>query len=190
MEFPLNLRTGRLLFTRLERADWSDYLRMRSAPEVARILGAINRDKAATLCQQLSEQWEEHGFGWWAVREPQSGSFMGCGGLRSTLLEGAQATEVAYGLLPEFWGRGYASELVRTAVAQGFVRLGVPEIVSYVLPDNVASRRVVEKSGFLCERSFEHAKRPHMLYRLKARSWCAAPASRARAERAPVLQTA
>jgi RimJ/RimL family protein N-acetyltransferase len=190
MEFPLNLRTGRLLLTRLERADWSDYLRMRSAPEVARILGPMDCDKAAMLCQRLAEQWEEQGYGWWAMRDPKSGKFLGCGGLRSAVLEGTQATEVAYGLLPEFWGRGYASELVRTAVAQGFVRLGVQEIVSYVLPDNIASRRVVEKSGFVCERSLEHAKRPHLLYKLKARHWCAAPASRAGAQHDPMLQTA
>ena len=186
MEFPQNLRTRRLLLTRIVRSDLDDFLRMRSDPQVTKALGAADSQQAAVLIHKLGEHWERHGFGWWIARDPGSGSFLGCGGLRTASVDGAREIEVAYGFLPEYWRRGYATELVRVAVAQGFVRLGVREIVSFVLPGNHASCRVMEKAGFSRERELIHATRPHALYRLKVDAWRIAPlqqpATRARDE--------
>jgi RimJ/RimL family protein N-acetyltransferase len=175
MEFPQILRTRRLLLNRIERGDLNDFLRMRGDPQVTRALGATNPQQGAALVHKLAEHWQRHGYGWWIARDPASGGFLGCGGLRSATVEGLRETEVAYGFLPEYWGRGYATELVRVAVAQGFVRLGVREIVSFVVPDNKASHRVMEKAGFSRERQFIHAARPHLLYRLKVDAWRLAP---------------
>jgi RimJ/RimL family protein N-acetyltransferase len=190
MDFPQKLMTRRLLLTRIENADQGDFFRMRSAPEVMHALGALERDAADALCRTLAEHWTQHGYGWWTARDARSGAFMGCGGLRAVMLEGVPETELAYGFLPQFWGHGYASELARVAVAQGFVRLGVGEIVSYVLPGNHGSRRVVEKAGFACERPFMHARRQHLLYRLRACAWSTASQPRARPRAEAMLQTA
>jgi RimJ/RimL family protein N-acetyltransferase len=63
-------------------------------------------------------------------------------------------------------------------------------IVSYVLPGNHASRRVVEKAGFACEGPFTHARRQHLLYRLKASTWSTASQPRERLHAEAMLQTA
>jgi RimJ/RimL family protein N-acetyltransferase len=191
MEFPQNLRTRRLLLTRIARSDLDDFLRMRSDPQVTKALGEADPQQAAVLIHKLGEHWERHGFGWWIARDPGSGRFLGCGGLRSAIVDGATETEVAYGFLPEYWRRGYATELVRVAVAQGFVRLGVRDIVSFVLPGNQASCRVMDKAGFSCEREFIHAGRPHALYRLKVDAWRIAPLMQpvTRARNEAILQT-
>ena len=164
MEFPQRLRTRHLLLSRIERNDLDDFMRMRSAPQVTQVLGAADSQQAAALIHQLAEHWQRHGYGWWTVRDPDSGAFLGCGGLRSGTVAGMRVTEAAYGFLPEYWGRGYATELVRVAVAQGFVRLGVHDIVSFVLPENTASRRVMEKAGFTCEIELIHAGRDSQRY--------------------------
>ncbi|MGQ0522939.1 MAG: GNAT family N-acetyltransferase [Betaproteobacteria bacterium] len=190
MDFPTKLRTGRLLLTRIERRDGADFFRMRSAPEVTQILGAVDAEQARALCHTLAGHWDDQGYGWWMARAPDSGELLGYGGLRPVMVEGELETELGYGFLPEFWGRGYASELARVAVAQGFVRLAARDLVSYVLPEHHASRRVVEKAGFVCERPLVHARRPHLLYRLKASAWVAAPRLRQRARAEPLLQTA
>ena len=60
-----------------------------------------------------------------------------------------------------------------------------------VLSTNAASRRVVEKAGFRYERQVTHAGGPHLLYRLTAPAWHAAPRAPAtRTRAADVLQTA
>ena len=190
MDFPQRLRTQHLLLSRIGRNDLDDFTRMRNDPRVTRVLGVTDSQQAAALIHQLTEHWQRHGYGWWTARDPHSGAFLGCGGLRSGTVEGMRVTEVAYGFLPEHWRRGYATELVRVAVAQGFVRLGACDIVSFVLPQNSASRRVMEKAGFISGPELIHTGRPHVLYRLEVDAWRVAPLVRAAYEPRPagVLQ--
>jgi len=52
-----------------------------------------------------------------------------------------------------------------------FARSSLTEVVSFTLPHNTASRRVMEKLGFDFEREFYHASLPHVLYRLTRTTW-------------------
>lgn len=56
--------------------------------------------------------------------------------------------EIGYGLLPEYWGKGYATEAVGAAVEWASGQPGVKRIEAETEPDNVASQRVLEKVGF------------------------------------------
>lgn len=56
--------------------------------------------------------------------------------------------ELGYGLLPQFWNQGYATEMGRAAVAWAFAERGVSLVVAACAWDNVASTRVLEKVGF------------------------------------------
>ena len=49
--------------------------------------------------------------------------------------------------MPEFWGRGLATEAALPAIDYGFRQLGLKQIIGLVDPDNVASVRVLEKLG-------------------------------------------
>lgn len=55
--------------------------------------------------------------------------------------------EVLYALGRPWWGKGFATEAARASVRLGFERLGLPRIVGFALPENAASRRVLEKAG-------------------------------------------
>ena len=57
--------------------------------------------------------------------------------------------EIGYGIFPEFWGKGYATEAVKAIVLWASVQPGVKRIEAETEPDNTASRRVLEKAGFL-----------------------------------------
>jgi ribosomal-protein-alanine N-acetyltransferase len=172
MQLQERFRTPRLLLTRIVGEDFNDMLGMHREPGVARALGGEQGEgEVATLVEKLATQWEQDGFGWWAVREPASGRFIGRGGLRRVTVDGAQEVEVGYALLPEFWNRGLATELCRVSVAQGFVRLALSEVVGFTLRANHGSRRVLEKAGMCYERDFTHGGAPHALYRLTSASW-------------------
>ena len=60
--------------------------------------------------------------------------------------------EIGWRLAREHWGRGYAPEAGRAALRFGFEQLGLDEIVSFTVPANLKSRRVMEKT--------RHAPRP------------------------------
>jgi len=169
---PERFRTPRLLLTRIGMHDVSDMVGMHREGRVARALGGTPAEgEIAAHVEQLAAQWEQHGFGWWAMRDPASGRFIGRGGLRRVTVDNAPEVEVAYGLLPEFWNRGLATELARVSVAQGFVRLGLTDVVSFTQPANRGSRRVMEKTGLRYERVITHGGVEHVLYRLTTSSW-------------------
>lgn len=172
MRLQEKFRTPRLLLTRIGQDDLGDMLGMYREAHVARALGGTRPDgEIAALVEKLAKQWDAHGFGWWTVRDPVTGRFMGRGGLRQVKIDDASEVEVGYALLPEFWNRGLATELARVSVAQGFVRLALAEVVSLTLPANHGSRRVMEKTGLCYERELAHAGMQHVLYRLTSASW-------------------
>jgi [ribosomal protein S5]-alanine N-acetyltransferase len=119
-------------------------------------------DPPALLVRDL-RHWESHGWGPWVVEE--DGAFAGRAGLNTTRVAGEQAVEIAWALLGAAHGRGLATEAARAAVAAAR-DLGLAEVVSFTLPGNAASRRVMEKAGLRFEREITHGGLPHVLYRL------------------------
>ncbi len=108
--------------------------------------------------------WESHGWGPWIVED--EGRFAGRAGLNTTQVAGEQAVELAWSIVAAEQGRGLASGAAVAAVAEAR-RLGMAELVSFTLPHNAASRRVMEKAGLAYERDITHAGIPHVLYRLR-----------------------
>lgn len=191
MKLPAKFRTRRLLLTRIEQADSAELIRMHQDPRVAAMLGGPRTDgEWSSVAGELAAHWEQHGFGWWMARDAQSGQLIGRGGLRRVEVCGVMETEIGFSVVPEFWGRGYATELARVAVAQGFVKLGLADVVSFTQPGNEALRRVMEKTGLSYERDFDHAGLPHVLYRLAAASWRVIPLATDPGRRAAVAELA
>ncbi len=111
------------------------------------------------------EHWVEYGFGIWMLREPDSGALIGRAGLRHILVEQTDEVELAYALLPQWWGRGLATTAARACVTIGREWVGLSSVVALVVPENVGSRRVLEKAALAHERDASHLGRPHLLYR-------------------------
>jgi ribosomal-protein-alanine N-acetyltransferase len=170
--FPERLETARLLLTRPGDADLPDLTAMHTDPRVMATLGGLrSAEEVQAMHGRLLAGWERDGFGWWVARHRPDHRFVGRGGLRPVQVGGRGEVEVGYGLAAEFWGRGLATELAREAVRVGFEVLSLPELVSFTLPTNARSRRVMERVGFCYERDFEHAGLPHVLYRLRREDW-------------------
>jgi RimJ/RimL family protein N-acetyltransferase len=84
----------------------------------------------------------------WAVIAKADGRIIGWGGLYEDPFDPGWGVEVGYSFHPDVWGKGYATELVMacTDTADNVLRLS--EVRAFARPDNIASRRVLEKSGF------------------------------------------
>ena len=101
----------------------------------------------------------------WLLRDRETGEPVGRGGLQYTFTAGLHDVEAGWAILPDRWGQGLATELAHACVQVAFEQLGLRQIVAFTLPDNIASRRVMEKAGFEYERDIVHAGMPHVLYR-------------------------
>jgi ribosomal-protein-alanine N-acetyltransferase len=124
--------------------------------------------QAEEILDRFVAHWSEHGFGWWYLRERASGELIGEVGLQRTEVEGEPVVEIGWTLLPSHWRRGYATEAATAALAFGFGDAGLDEVVAFALPQNRASRRVMEKLGMAYDREIERVGLPHVLYRLAA----------------------
>ncbi len=160
------LQTPRLILRRMCAADLDDLVCMYADSHVMATLGGVrSREWTKEYLDKQLAHWDEHGFGFWTLREPLTRRFVGRGGLRHATLDGQIEVEVGYGLMSEFWGRGLATELAIESVRVGFAELHRPSLVCFTLTTNVASRRVMEKAGFQYERDMIYAELPHVLFR-------------------------
>jgi RimJ/RimL family protein N-acetyltransferase len=161
-------RTARLLLRRMREDDRDDLRRMHTDPRVMATLGGVRDDRQTDeFLHGACTHWQRYGFGFWTVRDLATGRFAGRGGLLHTAITGGDDVEVAYAFLPEFWGRGLATELAHESVRTAFEVLGLAEVVCFALPTNLASRRVMEKVGFRYERDVVYHELQHVLYRLR-----------------------
>lgn len=161
--------TERLLAAPLRADDFETLCALHRDPAVMATLGGVrSEERTRAYLEENLAHWREHGFGLWIFRDRVSGAFAARGGLRHVVLEGRAEVEVTYALAQEAWGKGFATEIAAAAVDVGFRRLALPDIVAFALPDNHASRRVMEKVGLRYERDIVHHDARHVLYRITA----------------------
>ena len=138
-------------------------------PRVARWHGgAQNRTQVEAMLVAQARQAASDGFCLWWWRERSSGMLIGYAGLNRDRVEDEPVVEAGWSVTPERWGEGLATEAARASVSWGLDRLGLTRIVSFTLPDNHGSRRVMEKLGMAYVREFERRGLRHVLYRLSA----------------------
>jgi [ribosomal protein S5]-alanine N-acetyltransferase len=170
-------RTDRLIAERLRPEHLPEYVGLF---QDARVMATLSPDgkplpaeEAARWLQLSLEHWNRHGYGFWAIRTNAENRFVGRAGLKNVEVNGRNEVELAYALLPQFWGRGLATEISGTILKLAFKKLGLPEVICYTLAANLASRRVMEKNGFRFERDGDHVGLPHVFYRLTAAEFSA-----------------
>ncbi len=177
------VRTERLLLRGWTDEDRVPFAVLNADPDVARFLGGpMSAAQSNALVDRIISAWERYGFGPWAVVPDDVGVCVGFVGLWVPSFEAAftPCVEVGWRLSKETWGRGYAPEAARAALAFGFDDHQLDEIVSLTARDNEKSRRVMEKVGMQHDPTddFDHPNlqpgdplRPHVLYRITANRW-------------------
>jgi RimJ/RimL family protein N-acetyltransferase len=162
--------TKRLAAQRVRESDIDFLYEMHRNPRLMETLGGV-RSTAQTQAYLSDniEHWERYGHGLWILRARDDNRFLGRAALRRVDVEGSSEIEVGYAVLPPYWGLGLATEVANAIIDQAFSRLGVDSLVSFALPMNAASQRVMEKAGGTYERDIVHAGLPHVLYRFVRR---------------------
>jgi RimJ/RimL family protein N-acetyltransferase len=176
-------RTQRLLLRRWLEPDRALFARMNADPKVMEHLqGPMPRERSDGFVDRIEAHWDQRGWGLWAVEVPGAAPFIGYVGLWPADYVAPGMVEVGWRLAHEHWGHGYATEAAREALRFGFTEVGLDEIVSFTVPQNERSRRVMERIGLVRDPSgdFDHprvdaAAYPqlvrHVLYRLSREAW-------------------
>jgi ribosomal-protein-alanine N-acetyltransferase len=72
--------------------------------------------------------------------------------------------EIYYGLSKSHWGKGFATEAARALLDYGFRIIGLKKIVAIVMPQNNASKRVIEKMGLVYRKQIENLPAKYKAY--------------------------
>lgn len=148
------MATDRLLLRQWRATDFEAYAGYYADEQTAKYVGGVSdRDQAWRRMAALIGHWALRGYGYWAVEERGSGRFAGCVGLWRSA--GWPELELGYWLLPEMFGKGYATEAAAAARDFAFEVVGAQSLVSYIDPGNEPSKRVAERLGARFEEVIE-----------------------------------
>lgn len=144
------IQTPRLVIRHLQPQDFDDFYAICGDAELMHYMG-----DGQALTKEVTQQWidvslrnyETVGYGCSAVLDKLTHQFIGfCGLVRSHELPGE--IELIYALAKPYWGQGLATEAAQAMLRYGFETFHLPRIYATVDPDNTASVKVIEKSGF------------------------------------------
>jgi RimJ/RimL family protein N-acetyltransferase len=142
------LATARLDLRMFREQDLDAYADMCADEEVMRFIGvggAVGADVAWRQMALFLGEWALHGYGMWAVEERASGRLIGRVGFLNP--HGWPACELGWLLARDAWGRGFALEAARAAIAHGRAHLGVGGLISLIRPDNARSIALAQRLG-------------------------------------------
>lgn len=158
------LETERLVLRPLTGADFDDYAAMMADPDVASGLAEGVGRSADDVWRNLAVfigHREIRGYSHWALIEKDTGAFVGRAGPWNP--HGFPGLGVGWCLARDHWGKGYASEAARAALAFCFTVLDAEEVISLILPGNDRSVAVAERIGHRHLRDTEYrGKRVHV----------------------------
>ncbi|HEX8070265.1 MAG TPA: GNAT family N-acetyltransferase [Pyrinomonadaceae bacterium] len=167
----VELETERLRLRQWRAEDFEPYAEMCADPEVMRFLGGqtFSRLEAWRHMALLVGHWQLRGYGHWAVAEKASGRFVGRLGLFNP--EGWPGFEIGWTLARAVWGRGYATEGGRRALAYAFDEMAREHVISLIHPDNRPSIRVAERLGETHEGETELFGHRVLVYGITRAAW-------------------
>ena len=174
------LETERLILRNWGATDREPFAQINADPRVMEFMPAtLYRPESDLLVDKIEEHIQRNGFGLFATELRVGRTLIGFIGLAVPSFQASftPCVEVGWRLSADYWNKGLATEGAREVIRYGFQVLGLTEVVSFTVPSNIRSRRVMEKLGMTHDpaEDFDHPKfedgdplRRHVLYRLKS----------------------
>jgi ribosomal-protein-alanine N-acetyltransferase len=171
-EFPI-LETKRLRLRGFNANDFDLLHSLYSNPEVVHFISIdgqpFSREKTQERLAAALFRWTQHGIPMWAVFLKADQNFVGRCGFQ--IYESTKEIELAYTMLPQAWGNGYATEASRACLEHAFTVLKWERVVSRTRTTNARSLRVMEKLGFQIEKVGEDIAGPAVFEFLTREMW-------------------
>ncbi|MDT0557973.1 GNAT family N-acetyltransferase [Ichthyenterobacterium sp. W332] len=149
------IETDRLILRDMRNTDLDNMFRLDSSPLVHQYLGNkpfTDKSQSQNYINEVIEDYKRYGISRLVVEEKDTGHFIGWSGLRFYNKKhqyngNYNFFDVGYRLLPEFWGKGYATESAKASLDYGFNTIGLNVIYGITEKENEASHKVLLKIG-------------------------------------------
>jgi RimJ/RimL family protein N-acetyltransferase len=175
--------TERLILRQWRESDRQPFRELNADSRVMEFMpGLLAPEVSDEMMDRIQRHFELHGFGLFAAELRADQSFIGYIGLSIPRFDAPfmPAVEIGWRIAARYWGSGLATEGAREVLRFGFESAGLDSVVSFTVPGNIRSLRVMEKLGMSHNPADDfdhpnlpegHALRHHLLYRLHRREW-------------------
>ena len=162
------IHTPRLLLRRWRDDDLAPMADINADPQVMRWIGdgaVLDLDGTAEAIERWEEEWDDEGFGLFAVELLASGELAGFAGLSvpEYLPDALPDIAISWRLGRQFWGQGYASEAAQAVLEFALQDRGLDRVIAIDRLGNEASENVMRKLGMDFERETADPKYGHAL---------------------------
>ena len=168
--------TARVRLRQWRPEDLAPFAALNSDPEVMGCFPALlSREESDALAERFHALIDLNGWGFWAVEEKASGTFLGMVGLhhQPDRFSFSPCTEIGWRLAKPFWHKGFACEAAMACLAYAFEVLELDEVVSFTSIHNVSSESLMQRLGMTKQGHFlhpsllaDHRLATHVLYGL------------------------
>ena len=154
----------RLLHRAFNIDDAEVFYTLNSDPDVMRYTGDNTLASVEEAKRAIGNypDFDRVGYGRWASILKDTQQVVGFCGLK--YLPDVDEVDIGYRFLPSHWGMGLATEASSACLEFGFRVIGLTRIVAFVMPENTASIRVLEKTGMKFECAFDYDGIPALRY--------------------------
>ena len=173
-----SIETERLILREWEPEDLAPFAAINQDPRVMEfMLKPLSEAETAAMIERIKAHFKQYGFGLFACTLKDSLELIGFVGLAVPAFEApfTPCVEIGWRLAYHAWGKGYAQEAARATLKAAFETYGLQEVVSFTVPANDRSLRLMEKIGMVRDPQgdFHHPRLPpdhplslHVLYRM------------------------
>jgi RimJ/RimL family protein N-acetyltransferase len=149
--------------------------RLMSDPRVMRFYPEVyDLERSRLVLENVLRSYGRYGYSLLVAERRSDGSHVGhVGLLHWDDVDAREDVEVAYMLLPEFWGAGYATEAARASRDWAFAQLGVDRVVSFIVTQNRPSIAVAKRNGMRRLKRLEQNRfgKPIYIYGITLAEW-------------------
>ncbi|MBW5423879.1 GNAT family N-acetyltransferase [Streptomyces sp. BG9H] len=162
------IRTPRLLLRRWHDGDLAPMAEINADPRVMQWIDdgrARDLEQTAEDIERWEEEWDDEGFGLFAVELLASGELAGFTGLFVPDFLPELSSDIAIGwrFASQFWGQGYASEAAQATLEFALQDRGIDRVVCIHRAQDQASENVARKLDMVLERETTHPVSGHAL---------------------------
>lgn len=161
--------TDRLIIRRYTTADTENFYRLNGDADIMRYIRAPNdpQECVVILKRNIAFYQQQPLMGRWAMIEKASSAFIGSFAIIPVeTTDHARHTEVqlGYALLKEYWKNGFATESALAGCQYAFDVMKLPRIVAITETENIASQKVLLRSGFIQQPDIVEGNKIHCYF--------------------------
>lgn len=174
MKYLLDKETTRLLFRKIDLSDFDQWLPFFEDPQTHQHW--ITEPKPPSVhCEvwyrRQQQRYDENLGGMNALIEKSSGKLIGHAGLLIQRIDGQPALEIAYSLLPSFWGKGYATEAAMACRDHAFENNLADSVISIISITNTPSINVALRNKMKVDKETVYNENNVRIFRITRQEW-------------------